>query len=112
MAIVAALTPVLAASEYYETLYQAKTLRADKQFSEALEIIIPLAKDNNPDAQIILADMYFHAEGLNQDNDRALYWACSALSAGDYQAQKFRLRARIAHYFGELSTSSVFRAFR
>ena len=92
VAVAVALTPVLAASDYYKTLYRAKTLRADKQFSEALEIIIPLAKENNPDAQIILADMYFRAEGLNQDNNRALYWACSALSAGDYQAQKFRLK--------------------
>ena len=76
--IIMAMAPGVAASDYYETLYQAKTLRADKRFSEALEKIIPLATENNPNAQIILADMYFHAEGLNQDNERALYWACSA----------------------------------
>jgi len=67
-------------------------LRHENRYAEALEIIVPLAKNDQIEAQLILAEMYFRAEGVKKDSDRALFWACKASLTGDYRANKFRFQ--------------------
>jgi len=86
------LCPTLTLSDFDEKLRTVEALRADKIFAEALEIIVPMANNKSVDAQLVLAEMYFGAQGLKKDNDRAMYWACRAAASRVYKAEKFRLK--------------------
>lgn len=86
------LCPTLVLPDFNYKLRTVEDLRADKRFSEALEIIVPLANESNVAAQVVLAEMYFNAQGLKQNNDRAMYWACRAATSHVYRAEKFRLK--------------------
>ena len=44
----------------------ANDLRDEHIYAEALEIIVPLAQNSHLEAQLILAEMYFRAEGLQK----------------------------------------------
>ena len=53
---------------------------------------MPFANESNTAAQLILAETYFSAQGLQQNNDRAMYWACRAAASRVYKAEKFRMK--------------------
>ena len=67
-------------------------LRDQNRYAEALEIIIPLARNKHLEAQMILAEMYFRAEGVLKDSNRAMYWACKASLTNNHTANKFRVK--------------------
>jgi TPR repeat protein len=54
---------------------------------EAFESIEPSAKSGNPAAQRLLASMYEHGEGVEQDLQQAIYWYTQAAERDDDIAQ-------------------------
>ena len=80
--ILLVLIPTLLSAGNYKSILMVNNLREDNRYAEALEIIVPLARNNHLEAQLILAEMYFRAEGLKKDSNRALYWACSIMKLG------------------------------
>ena len=70
----------------------ANDLRKEQRYAEALEIIVPLAQKSHLEAQLILVEIYFSAEGLQKNNNHALYWACKASVTDDRRANKFRIK--------------------
>ena len=85
-------TPTLVSAGNYKSIMMANDLRKEQRYAEALEIIVPLAQKPHLEAQLILAEMYFSAEGLQKNNNRALYWACKASVTDDRRANKFRIK--------------------
>ena len=90
--ILLVLTPTLLSAGNYSSILMANDLRKEHRYAEALEIIIPLAQNSHLEAQLILAEMYFRAEGLQKDSNRALYWACKASVTDDHRANRFRVK--------------------
>lgn len=90
--ILLALMPTLLSASNYKSSLMANDLREEHRYAEALEIIVPLAQKDYLEAQLILAEMCFSAEGLQKNSNRALYWACKASVTDDYRANKFRVK--------------------
>ena len=85
-------TPTLVSAGNCKSIIMANDLRKEQGYAEALEIIVPLAQKSHLEAQLILAEMYFSAEGLQKNNKRALYWACKASVTDNHRANKFRIK--------------------
>lgn len=56
-------------------------------FNEALRVVAPMADADIVDAQILLADMFFHGTGVAKDSSRALIWFSKAANLGSADAQ-------------------------
>ena len=84
--------PKLLSAGNYKSILTANYLRDEHRYVEVLEIIVPLAQKNHSEAQMILSELYFRAEGLQKDSNRALYWVCKASVTDDYRANKFRVK--------------------
>jgi TPR repeat protein len=90
--ILLVLMPTLLSAGNYKSILMANDLREENRYAESLKIIVPLAQKDHLEAQLILAGMYFSAEGLQKNNNRALYWTCKASVTDDYRANKFRVK--------------------
>ena len=53
----------------------------------SLSSITKEAKKGNPDAQLLLGNMYYSGKGANQDTAQALYWFTEAANKGHAKAQ-------------------------
>ena len=71
---------------------QAEQLILAEQYSEALELIFPLAKSGDINAQLLLAKMYYQGQGLEKNYDKASYWVCRASETDNFAANKFRIK--------------------
>ena len=67
-----------------------------EQYSEALELIFPLAKSGNVNAQLHLANMYYQGKGLKKNYDKASYWVCRASETDNFAANKFRIKISLS----------------
>ncbi len=56
-------------------------------YTTALEILKPMASEDQPDAAYILGDMYAYAQGVPQDYSEAYYWYLVAGRFGNPRAQ-------------------------
>ena len=56
-------------------------------FSQAYELIRPLAENGHAEAQLILGDMYNAGKGVAQDNAAAVMWFHKAAEQGNVDAQ-------------------------
>ncbi len=56
-------------------------------YTTALEILKPLASENQPDAAHILGEMYAYAQGVPQDYSEAYYWYYVGGRFGNPRAQ-------------------------
>ena len=77
---------------YASNIEQAEQLILAEQYSEALELIFPLAKSGDINAQLHLAKMYYQGKGLEKDYDKASYWICRASETDNFTANKFRIK--------------------
>jgi len=75
---------------------QADQLILAEQYSEALELLFPLAKSGDINAQLILAKMYFQGQGLEKNYDKASYWVCRASETDNFAANKFRIKISLS----------------
>jgi TPR repeat protein len=77
-------------------MQKAEKLILAEQYSEALELILPLAKSGNINAQLRLAKMYYQGQGLEKNYDKASYWVCRASETNNFTANKFRIKIRLS----------------
>ena len=75
---------------------QADQLILAEQYPEALELIFPLAKSGDINAQLRLAKMYYQGQGLEKNYDKASYWVCRASETDNFTANKFRIKTSLS----------------
>ena len=81
---------------YASNMQKAEKLILAEQYSEALEIIFPLAKSGDINAQLLLAKMYYQGQGLAKNYDKASYWVCRASETDNFAANKFRIKISLS----------------
>src|SRR5210317_762450 len=81
---------------YASNFEQADQLILAEQYSEALELIFPLAKSGDINAQLHLANMYYQGQGLEKNYDKASYWVCRASETDNFAANKFRIKISLS----------------
>ena len=84
--LVTALT--LGSPVYASNLEQAEQLILAEQYSQALELIFPLAKSGDINAQLRLAKMYYQGQGLEKNFDKASYWVCRASETDNFTSNQ------------------------
>lgn len=92
--LVTALT--ISSPVYASNIEQAEQLILTEQYSEALELIFPLAKSGDINAQLRLANMYYQGQGLEKNYDKASYWVCRASETDNFVANKFRVKISLS----------------
>ncbi len=58
-----------------------------ERYDKAYEILLPLAEAGNPQAQSILAKLYFAGNGVEKDHAKYVYWLTRAAEQGDRTAK-------------------------
>ena len=81
---------------YASNIEQAEQFILVEQYSEALELIFPLAQSGDINAQLHLAKMYYQGKGLEKDYDKATYWICRASESDEYVANKLRVKMSLS----------------
>ena len=81
---------------YASNIEQADQLMSAEQYPEALELIFPLAKSGDINAQLHLAKMYYQGQGLEKNYDKASYWVCRASETDNFTANKFRIKISLS----------------
>ena len=79
IAFILSATPALASPE---SLAEASRALEAGQYTQAIEILTPLAKDGNQLAQYRLGTMYYNGTGVTEDEKQAIYWWKKAAASG------------------------------
>jgi TPR repeat protein len=74
-------TPSAARAEDGNTAFQ------ERDFDEAFEVLLPLAKEGDAEAQFKVGFMYVHGRGVDRDFDEAMRWMTAAAEQGYPEAQ-------------------------
>ena len=78
--------PVLS---YADQLEDADTAIKNKEYKKAFELLLPLAEENNAEAQTLLGTLYVNGLGVEQDATKGLSLIMKAATQG-YEAAKVR----------------------
>ena len=79
-----------------DNLQDGKAAFQKEQYTQALELLTPYAKQGNAEAAFLLGEMYGprswgqqgeNRNGVEQDNKQAIYWWTEAAKAGHAEAQ-------------------------
>ena len=81
---------------YASNMEQAEQFILTEQYTEALELLFPLAKSGDVNAQLLLAKMYYQGQGLEKNYDKASYWVCRASETDNFAANKFRIKISLS----------------
>lgn len=69
-------------------LEKAKTLLAGDKYAMAMELLAPLAEQENADAQLLLGECYFAGNGVEKNLDEAEKWFSKAVTNGNEMANE------------------------
>jgi hypothetical protein len=86
---VVAMSISLISSFSFAGLAEGKSAFIREDFNTALEEFMPLASNNNTEAQIFLARMYNSGRGVKKDESRGVYWYTKAVEHGNPEAHMF-----------------------
>ncbi|MBN2059885.1 MAG: SEL1-like repeat protein [Deltaproteobacteria bacterium] len=81
---------VFPALSYADQLEDAKAAIQNNEFKKAYELLLPLAEENNAEAQTILGAMYINGQGVEQDYTKGL---SLIMNAGRMGYEPARVRA-------------------
>jgi hypothetical protein len=76
--------PVLS---YADQLEDAKAAIKNEEFEKAYELLLPLAEENNAEAQTLLGTLYVNGLGVEKDATKGLSWIMKAATQG-YEAAR------------------------
>ena len=71
---------------------RAQKLREMGHHALVIEILTPLAHRGHVDAQIMLSDMFFVGQGIRQNKNTAIFWACRASESDAIRAHIHRIK--------------------
>lgn len=77
---------VLSLAATAEPLTEALQAYETGQYSQAVQLLKPLASQSNSQAQFRLGMMYYHGQGVPEDEKMAVYWLKNAASQGHVDA--------------------------
>jgi TPR repeat protein len=72
---------------YADQLEDAKAAIENKDFKKAYELILPLAEENNAEAQFLLGSLYIKGQGSEKDDTKGLSWIMKAARQGHDEAR-------------------------
>jgi TPR repeat protein len=82
--------PQLTLAETYE---EGRKAYLDRNYKEAFDILEPLAKDGNSEAQKMLGIMYDYGHGVSSNSEKALYWYLLSAEQG-HPAVQYQVGAK------------------
>jgi TPR repeat protein len=71
---------------------------------KALETLLKLANDGNPLAQFRLGGLYYHGQGIAEDENMAIYWWKKSAASGNAEAM---YQIAHAYLFGSTAAKNV-----
>jgi hypothetical protein len=75
---------------YADQLEDARAALQNEDFNKSYELLLPLAEENNAEAQFLLGSLYINGQGVKKDDTKGLSWIMKSARQGYDQA---RLRA-------------------
>jgi hypothetical protein len=75
---------------YADQLEDAKAAIQNEDFTKAHELLLPMAEENNAEAQFLLGSLYINGQGVEKDDTKGLSWIMKSARQGYVEA---RLRA-------------------
>ena len=75
---------------YADQLEDANAAIKNEEFKKAYELLLPLAEENNAEAQFLLGSLYINGQGVEKDDMEGVSWVMKAARQGYDEA---RLRA-------------------
>lgn len=82
-----------------DALTDARTAYARRDYLRAFQLLQPLALAGNPEAQVRLGQMYYHGQGVKEDDAEAFAWFQRGALVGHAEAQ-YQLANMYAFEFG------------
>ncbi len=82
LAVLLVLTPFAAA----DTLGDGMKAYETGRYGQAIQLLTPLANQSNSQAQFRLGMMYYHGQGVPEDEKLAIYWLKKAAAQGHVDA--------------------------
>jgi TPR repeat protein len=76
---------------------QARGLFLKKQYPQAAELLLPLARQGHLDAQYVIGYMYHHGYGLPRNEKESTRWIATAATRGHSKAQEALRRIDAIH---------------
>jgi hypothetical protein len=73
-----------------DQIEDAKAAIQNEDFTKSYELLLPLAEENNAEAQFLLGSLYINGDGVEKDDTKGLSWIMKSARQGYDQA---RLRA-------------------
>jgi TPR repeat protein len=90
-----------------QRLAQGKQLFLNKQYTEAANILLPLAQQGHLDAQYCVGYMYHYGYGLPHNEKESIRWITLAAARGHALAKEALARINASHDQGDLVTEPV-----
>ncbi len=80
---------------YADQLEDANSAIKNEDYKTAYKLLLPLAEENNPEAQAILGSMYVNGQGVKSDIAKGLSWIMKAAKQGFAGAKTSALKINL-----------------
>lgn len=80
-----------------ERFQMGKKLYLSKQYGQAANILLPLAKQGHLDAQYTLGYMYHNGQGVPRNEKKSTHWITMAAARGHQKAREALMRINALH---------------
>lgn len=82
-----------------DSLAESRAAFARRDYQRSFQLLLPLARAGNPEAQVRLGHMYYHGQGVREDDAEAFIWFQRAALVG-YAEGQYQLANMYAFGFG------------
>ena len=72
---------------YADQLEDAKAAIQNEDFNKSYELLLPLAEENNAEAQFLLGSLYINGQGVEKDDTKGCSWIMKSARQGYDQAR-------------------------
>ena len=72
---------------YADQLEDARAALQNEDFNKSYELLLPLAEENNAEAQFLLGSLYINGQGVKKDDTKGLSWILKSARQGYDQAK-------------------------
>jgi len=76
---------------YADQIEDAKAAIQNEKFTKSYELLLPLAEENNAEAQFLLGFLYINGDGVEKDDTKGLSWIMKSARQGYSEARSSAL---------------------
>ena len=95
--------PAISSEQQQQIYLQARGLYLDKNYNEAVRLLLPLAQQGHIEAQYAVGYMYHYGYGLPRNEKESTRWITLAAARGNPKAQEALKRINAAHDQGGIT---------